>query len=312
MSEQDLLPNPSVRVAEWGTLRITGPEARSWLNGLLTCDVEQAVGTTGVWGLLLNKRGKIVCDLTLVPDASGLWLGSAFESADLYELLDSYLVMEDAELERISGHVWLTVQGARSLELLKQLPDAVDAIAKVAWTRHDAVALVLPADRRDQCLSWLEKDFGAELMDERAWDRYRVRVGLPRFGVDFTAEDNPHEAGLERRTVDWSKGCYLGQEVVCMQDMRGKVKRRLARLAINAGGAVGSSELSAGAPVTDVSGGQEVGRVTTALSPAQPGEPVAIARLKAPFFEAGTQVSIGDISARVLTLMTELEGSEPR
>jgi folate-binding protein YgfZ len=48
--------------------------------------------------------------------------------------------------------------------------------------------------------------------------------------VDFGERDNPHEASLDRIAVSWSKGCYLGQEVVCMQDMRGKVKRRLVAL----------------------------------------------------------------------------------
>ena len=54
--------------------------------------------------------------------------------------------------------------------------------------------------------------------------------GLGVFGVDFGERDNPHEASLDRIAVSWTKGCYLGQEVVCMQDMRGKVKRRLVAL----------------------------------------------------------------------------------
>jgi folate-binding protein YgfZ len=54
--------------------------------------------------------------------------------------------------------------------------------------------------------------------------------GLGVFGVDFGEHDNPHEASLDRLAVSWTKGCYLGQEVVCMQDMRGKVKRRLIAL----------------------------------------------------------------------------------
>src|SRR5690606_38680361 len=65
-------------------------------------------------------------------------------------------------------------------------------------------------------------DWGRPLAEEQ-WDELRVVWGVPDFERDFFPVDKPHEASLERRAVDWKKGCYLGQEVVCMQDMRGKV-----------------------------------------------------------------------------------------
>jgi folate-binding protein YgfZ len=58
----------------------------------------------------------------------------------------------------------------------------------------------------------------------------RVALGVPRFGIDFDATNLPHEASLEHVAVAFDKGCYLGQEVVCMVEMRGQVQKRLVRL----------------------------------------------------------------------------------
>ena len=112
-----------------------------------------------------------------------------------------------------------------------------------------------------------------------ALDQLRVVAGLPLYGVDFGARDNPHEASLDRRAVSWSKGCYLGQEVVCMQDMRGKVKRRLVRLD---GHAVGWQPQSAVHSLD----GTEVGKVTTVAGNR------ALASVVAPWFEPQQELRV--------------------
>jgi folate-binding protein YgfZ len=71
------------------------------------------------------------------------------------------------------------------------------------------------------------------VLDDGAWRTLRLERGLVEWGQEFGDAERPHEAGLERRAVDWQKGCYLGQEVVCMQDMRGKVSRRVERLRLD-------------------------------------------------------------------------------
>lgn len=293
---------PGLRTPGWGTLRVRGPEARTWLNGLLTCNVEGVTLENGVWGLLLNKRGKIVCDLTIIADAEGLWLGSGSGIQTLFELLDSYLVMEDAEIEVAQGYAWLTLYGPGAVARACSISSV--AVGAVAWSRGEGAAVLVPEARASECVRQLTSEFGARMLDAAAWSALRVRLGLPEFGVDFGLDDNPHEAGLDRRTVDWSKGCYLGQEVVCMQDMRGKVKRRLARLEFDARARLtGGEQLSVGQQVLDPKG-SEVGQVTSATEP-EAGAAIAIARLKAPFFEPGTSVLVGEQRATVLELLAE-------
>jgi len=202
--------------ARYGLMRDTfvvrGPDRKTWLDGLLTNKVVDvapstggAAGTAG-YGLLLTKQGKIVTDAFLVDSGSVLFVGvAAGQGPAVRALLDRYLVMEDAELGDAEGtpNWYLAVAGAESLP------------GTLASGRLS--------------LGGLQAELGvtAESTDLPSAADLLAAHGLGVFGVDFNERDNPHEASLDRIAVSWTKGCYLGQEVVCMQDMRGKVKRRL-------------------------------------------------------------------------------------
>jgi folate-binding protein YgfZ len=132
------------------------------------------------------------------------------------------------------------------------------------------------------------------LASDADWEAFRIQHAFGRFGVDFSENGNPHEAALDRRAVSWSKGCYLGQEVVCMQDMRGKLKRRLVALVVE------TAELpAAGALVTSTASGntETAGEVTSAALSPLTGKAVALARLKAPYFEGKLPLVLAGKSA---------------
>jgi folate-binding protein YgfZ len=193
------------------TLRVTGADRKTWLDGLLTCAVTAVTGGTAGYGLLLTKQGKIVTDAFLADSGGELWLGVApGRGAAVRELLDRYLVMEDAELEQPATALHWRI-GA-----IDATPSAVVHALKLGPLETQlSVTAEAAADLPD----------ATELLAEH---------GLGVFGVDFDERCNPHEASLDRIAVCWTKGCYLGQEVVCMQDMRGRVKRRLVALDGNA------------------------------------------------------------------------------
>jgi folate-binding protein YgfZ len=98
---------------------------------------------------------------------------------------------------------------------------------------------------------------------------------------------NPHEASLDRRSVSWDKGCYLGQEAVCMLEMRGKVKRRLVLVALE-GGALPEP----GTPVTDMAG-RAIGETRSATRSALFGGGIALALLADSATPVGTRIALG-------------------
>jgi folate-binding protein YgfZ len=198
---------------------------------LVTCLATTAAPGVGVYGLLLTKQGKIVTDLFLVDDGAKLYVGVApGKGRSVSELLDRYLVMEDAELQHASSHLWRFLHAPSSGAL--EAPQAAVAAGAVTIAGLSAMVLVV---EEDAALGPVESAKALFAL----WARY----GLGVFGVDFGERDNPHEASLDRVAVSWSKGCYLGQEVVCMQDMRGKVKRRLVALEVGSTPHVASAEL---------------------------------------------------------------------
>ncbi len=279
---------------QWGTLRVSGADRATWLNGVVTCGVTAVSRERGAWGFLLTKQGKVDAELHVASSGDELWVATPEGAAEaVATTLDRYLVMEDAELANASSEVaWLALHGPRAFELGRSWEGALAAV-RLDWTPAGGALMAVSRAALPACLDALRAR-GAYVATESEWEPARIRLGLPRFGVDYDGSDNPHEAGLERRAIDWGKGCYLGQEVVCMQDMRGKVKRRLVRLvwadhdapqvgaALHVESADGAAE---GAPVGAVKS------VSGAF---------AIASVRAPSYDAGT-VLLAD-GARVTVL----------
>lgn len=244
----------------WATLVACGSERQSWLNGLVTCDVAKLEPGSGVWGLVLTRTGKIQCPVVVVATADHLDIGVPVEKAQpVFDFLEERLVMEDVDLLKDDSATWFTVHGSQAEATGARLRRNGISSANLHWTEAgDIAAVVRPIAGTSAEEHWkrLCGDIGAGT--EEQWDALRIRSGFPALGVDYSERDNPHEAALERRAVSWSKGCYVGQEVVCMQDMRGKVKRRISLVGTSAG------SIAHGDVVTSAADGKTVGSVTSA------------------------------------------------
>jgi len=260
------------------TLLVRGPDRKTWLDGLFTCAVNAVSAETAGYGLLLTKQGKIVTDVFLVDSGTELLLGLAPGSrAKVRELLDRYLVMEDAEL----------AEPAAPLAWLVRVASAADATGAGRLARGSLVLGSLQAELEVTEQPALAAVDAAELLAQH---------GLGVFGVDFGEHDNPHEASLDRLAVSWTKGCYLGQEVVCMQDMRGKVKRRL--VALDGGstllGALGGEPKAAEVLAAD---GSVVGQVSSVHRAA--GGARVLAQISASALESHAELSLRGEPLRV-------------
>jgi len=279
------------------TLVLTGSDGRDWLNGLLTCDVKAVEPGQGAWGLLLTKQGKIVGDVNVVAGGDAFYLGVQPRAADtLFEMLNQFLIMEDAELKAPSSEFgWLTLHGPRAVELAKAIVPASGAWGAIDWTGLGGAAVVAPADAVQTALASAVADRSSEVVMGTGldWERLRIERAVPVHGKDYDERDNPHDASLERRAVSWSKGCYLGQEVVCMQDMRGKLKRRIVTLALDSEDAPGPG---AGVEID----GEHVGEVTTSAFSELLQKPVVLVRIAARALESGGSLRVAGQPAQRL------------
>jgi hypothetical protein len=283
--------------AQRGTLVASGPDRGSWLNGIITCDAEKVAPGNGALGLALTKTGKILSELWLVADDARTYLSTvAGKSAALHQHFDRLLVMEDAEiLERSREYRWLALHGPRAADWAERwAAEHAGAFGRIDWTGLGGAALVVPADRLDAITASVTSSDPVWLASEEEWEALRIERGYPRFDVDYGGDDNPHEAALDQLAVCWTKGCYLGQEVVCMQGMRGRVKRHLASLLIDT-----DVVPEVGAAVIDADGG-EVGSVTSAAPSRTSSGVVAFARLAGAASDDAPTLSVAGARARIV------------
>jgi folate-binding protein YgfZ len=217
----------------WETRVVTGPDRVTWLEGLVTCQLKNLTPGAGTWGLVLNRQGKIQSVVWVLATRDALWLAFAPGTGAAMEAeLGRMLIMEDAELSApAEPQTWFCVHGPEAAALAARWAESFSGVAaSLDLTGLGGAVLVVPRAHEGAVL----EAAAGRLLSDADWTRLRLERGLPEFGIDFDDKDRPHEAALERRAVNWSKGCYLGQEVVCMQDMRGKVKRSVRVLRVTA------------------------------------------------------------------------------
>lgn len=285
-----VMPEP-----ERGLLAVKGPDRATWLNGVVTCDAVALQPGHATLGLLLGKQGKIQTDFYLMAETDRLLLALPPATvAATQATLDRLLVMEDAELENLGAELSvIALHGGSSAALAQKTAVSLGgSAAELDLTGLGGAVLTVPRAALDQATAELVAA-GAQLANPEAWLELRLRRAVGVFGVDYGPNDNPHEAGLDRRAVSWTKGCYLGQEVVCMQDLRGKLKRRLSLLELEPG------ETPAPGARVYAADGSEAGEITSAQTGV--GRKFALARLKAPHFDPGSTLTVAGRPGRVLS-----------
>ncbi len=250
---------------------VRGTDATSFLQSLVSQDLDAvAVGAT-VPSLLLQPQGKLVAEFYAHHRADDEWWcvceGGFGES--LAAQLQRFKIRVQVEVE-VRAEEALVVRG---LGLLPALPDGVVAIP-VRWHPGPAFDLIGPVPALD-----------VAMVDADTYERERILAGVPRLGADIDDRTIPQEAFLELDAVSFTKGCFLGQELVCRIDTRGHVNRLLRRLRAHEGASIGT-----GAEV--VAGDRNVGAVTSSAGN------VALAMLRREV-EPGATVTIGDVDATV-------------
>ena len=127
---------------------------------------------------------------------------------------------------------------------------------------------------------------GRILFDDAVAERWRIEQGVPRWGRELTPEIIPLEANLEEDTIDYAKGCYIGQEVISRMKKSGQTNKRLCGLI-----SVEGTPLSSGMRLFATDDGKEVGQITSATRSDRLGKEIALGFVKRGSNEIGTRLS---------------------
>jgi folate-binding protein YgfZ len=252
-----LLPNR-------GVVKVAGDDARKFLNGLLTADIERVTPAAPCFAALLTPQGKIVVDVIVVEapaaDGGGFFLDTPRALAKLLlDKLNFYKLRAKVIAEDLSDVLGVMAawdgRGETDYGLTYADPRLAALGLRVMLPPH----LAAPA----------AADLGAELTSDAAYEAHRIALGVPRGGLDFTYGDAfPHEADMDQlHGVDFAKGCFVGQEVVSRMEHRGNARARVVPVAYD------GFPPDAGAAVT--AGGKPVGTFGSAAK----GHALALLRL---------------------------------
>ncbi len=261
-----------VQRSDRGVLAVSGADRVSWMQGLLTNDVDHLAEGASRYSAYLTPQGRMITDMHVVSRAGRLLLDvPASLAAPLRDRLDGLIFSEDVHVtdESAALRVWTVVR-----------PDAM----------VDVVGEMLSAEL--QSLPAIDLD---------TFHVIRIERGLPLFLVDMNEDTIPLEAGIEDRAISFTKGCYVGQEIIVRVTHRGggRVAKKLVKWA--ADGPARDIPV-AGAKI--LSGAREIGHVTSAAFSPRLGRVVGLGYVQRDFVEVATALEIVSSDARLKAVVS--------
>jgi tRNA-modifying protein YgfZ len=291
-----------------GLVVVDGPDATSFLQSLVSQDLDPVADGEGVHSLLLQPQGKLVVDFRALRVGDGWWLDCEADFGPvLAATLGRYRIRVKAEIDdRSVATAMVSVRGAGADALVRDLVGGLPAadphahvlagdlrVVRAPWPGVDGLDLLGPASALD-ALGW-------PAFQPDPFEAARIEHGVPRLGADVDDSTIAQEAFLERDAVSFTKGCFLGQELVCRIDTRGHVNRFLRGLRFTAPGALPP----VGADV--VAGAKVVGALTSVAAVPATTDAVALATVRRevePPAEVTIRWDAGDTPATLTELPT--------
>ncbi len=260
-----------------GAVRVAGADATSFLQSLVSQDLEGVADGEGAHSLLLTPQGKLDVDFRALRVGDEWCLDCDAEYGPrLAESLNRFRIRVNLEIDEhtaTTGMVSMIGAAAEGVPEVAHAHRPVDGVRVVfaPWAGVRGFDVLGPLDAvRD----WYRAvDPAVERWSPEQLEAFRIESGIPRQGLDVDEKTIPQEASLERDAVSFTKGCFLGQELVCRIDTRGHVNRHLRRVRI-----AGTPGVPRGATI--VSGDREVGTVTSAAAVPDEARTVALAMVR--------------------------------
>ena len=289
-----------------GWIRVTGNDRVRWLNGMVSNFVQQLAPGEGCYNFVLNAQGRILGDLTAFAEPASFLLETSREQLPaLVAHLDRFIIMDDVELADLSEQRrGILLAGPQATSILQTLglatpPDLHLQAATWNGASIEAVHAHSPVVPRFEL--WSDQDTlqqlvqrvtaaGATPVSAEALERLRILEGTPLYGTDIrnseTAKDLPQETA-QTRALHFSKGCYLGQEIVARMHARQQVAKQIVGWKLE-----NDALPMAGAKLFDDKGNEIGGVTSSTLSPILSDVAIGLGYVKRPFIAAGTKIRV--------------------
>jgi tRNA-modifying protein YgfZ len=286
-------------------LRVMGEDAAGFLQGQFTNELRQGPGWA-IYGLFLNTKGKVVADAHVLKRTQNEFfvMSEHCPSETIRERLEQYIVADDVAVrDETAGVHGLAVCGAGTKEFLEQELGSVPAEGQFGQNgellvfagrraRTESFEMIGPENSVEALRAQLVSAGCIALTAGQA-EYARIKEGVPAIPRDLGSGDLPNEGGLDTEAISYTKGCYLGQEVMARLKNLGQVRRRLFVL-----------EGEGGAPRDQAAlfqGGRKIGEIRSAAT--ADGQCAALAMLTLLGLDRAAGVSLAPNTSPVLRIV---------
>lgn len=307
-----------------GRIRVSGTEAVAFLNGLITNDVKNLEEGAWMAAAFPNAQGRFIAHARVLrQNESYIFDTDAVTHERMFKTLERFTLAGDFRVEDLTEKTALiSVQGAGASAMVSRTlgeaaarvergrivsadwNDQSLAVIRSTRTGEDGFDLLVSAERASALWEMLASA-GARPVGADALEILRIEAGLPRYGADMDETNVVLEAGLDD-AVSFTKGCYIGQEIIARVHWRGHVAKRLAGINLD-----GAGEIERGDKIKSLDG-KEIGRITSATRSPHLEKTIALAYVKYDYLAPGTKVFVvmrEDERAAHVTMLPFVRGS---
>jgi folate-binding protein YgfZ len=274
-------------------LRLAGADVFRFLNGQITNNAGKASENSAIQAAVLSAKGKMAAHVFFSRQNDGFVLDADPElREELPARLDRYVIADDVRIEDVTEKCSL-------FHILGDGPPTVaGSIRTVAANRFRSGGWDVWSEFGEAEETRRQLGDGLAFCDEACAEILRIEQGIPRWGRELTTEIIPIEANLEESSIDYDKGCYIGQEVVSRMKMSGQTNKRLCGL-VSLSGAPLQPEMR----LTRASEpGKDAGWITSATKSGRLGKEIALGYVKRGYNTIGSHLQAGDVPVEIVAL----------
>ncbi|HSP63967.1 MAG TPA: glycine cleavage T C-terminal barrel domain-containing protein [Pyrinomonadaceae bacterium] len=301
-----------------GRILVSGSEAVMFLNGLVTNDMKTLLVNSWMPAVFPNVQGRLLAAVRVIHRADGFLIDTENATRDaVLKLLERFTLAGDFRLADLTENTaQLSIQGAKASEIMAAIFGETvaslgrDTVATIEWqekqitiirathTAEDGFDLFVNATE----LGTLRDAFikaGVQPVGDDTVEQLRLEAGIARYGIDMDETNVVTETNLDD-AVSFTKGCYIGQEIIARIKYRGHVAKKLAGLILE-----GEVSLESGAKIFSTDD-KEIGRVTSVGFSPRLARTIALGYVKYDYVAPGTGVKVDSSGTRFIASVAEL------
>jgi folate-binding protein YgfZ len=283
-----------------GRIQVSGSEATTFLNGLITNDVKNLAQNRWMPAVFPTVQGRLIGAVRVIRGSEpGFLIDTEVASHDaVLKTISRFTMAGDFKVSDVTSETaLLSIQGQAAAEIIKKAQEVSDlpengviqtnrvTILRASHTGEEGFDLIIDAAHKAEIQQGLE-DAGAQPIGADTFEILRVEAGIARFGQDMDETNVVPETNLDD-AVSFTKGCYVGQEIIVRIKHRGHPAKKLTQLRFET-----DQQIEPGAVILSTEN-QEIGRVTSAVISPRRGS-IGLGYVRYEYIADGTRVVVGD------------------